>query len=250
MRVALCDYGTGNLHSLRKALQAHGACVRIDDDPARLLKADALVLPGVGAFGAAAARFAPGRVAIVSALEAGFPCLGICLGMQLLFDRSEESPGEGLGFIPGRVRRLRAERVPQMGWNTVEPAAGAPSNEPPQGQGPSGQALGTGASDTGGIAATSAGDAGNGEDDDDRASAQIVPDPIFTASTAPTVYYANTYVGEPDDDRDVIAWTTYGRDRFAAAVRRRRTWGVQFHPEKSSSEGLQILGNWLAEAAR
>jgi glutamine amidotransferase len=246
MRVALCDYGTGNLHSLTKALQAHGATVRIDDDPARLLEADAMVLPGVGAFGAAATRLAPGRAAILSALEDGFPCLGICLGMQLLFERSEESPGEGLGFISGRVRRLRAERVPQMGWNTVEPAAGARSDEPPQGQGPSGQALGTGASDTGGIAATSTLDAGNG----DRTFAQTAPDPIFAASAAPTVYYANTYVGEPDDDRDVIAWTTYGRDRFAAAVRRRRTWGVQFHPEKSSSEGLQILGNWLAEAAR
>jgi len=208
MRIALCDYGTGNLHSLTKALQAHGASVRIDDDPARLLEADAMVLPGVGAFGAAAARLVPGRAAILDALEAGFPCLGICLGMQLLFDRSEESPGEGLGFIPGKVRRLRAERVPQMGWNTVEPATGAPSNEPP------------------------------------------APDPIFAASSAPTVYYANTYVGEPDDDRDVIAWTTYGRDRFAAAVRRRRTWGVQFHPEKSSTGGLRILGSWLAEAAR
>jgi glutamine amidotransferase len=233
MRIALCDYGTGNLHSLRKALQTHGASVTIDDDPARLLEADAMVLPGVGAFGAAAARLVSGRAAIVSALEAGFPCLGICLGMQLLFDRSEESPGQGLGFIPGRVRHLRAQRVPQMGWNTVEIAASS-------------------ASDAVEIAATSTRDTGDGRDDgqDDGTDASAVPDPIFATCGSPTVYYANTYVADPEDNRDVIAWTTYGPDRFAAAVRRQRTWGVQFHPEKSSSAGLQILGRWLAEVAR
>jgi glutamine amidotransferase len=128
MRIALCDYGTGNLHSLRKALETHGASVTIDDDPARLLEADAMVLPGVGAFGAAAARLVPGRAAIVSALEAGFPCLGICLGMQLLFAESEESPGAaGIGLLPGAVRRLRTHRkLPHIGWSRVGWSPSAP----------------------------------------------------------------------------------------------------------------------------
>ena len=120
MKVSLFDYGTGNLHSLQKALEAYGARVHIDDDPAAVLDADAMVLPGVGAFGAAAARLARARDEITAALNRGFPCLGICLGMQLLFAESEESPGRGLGFIEGRVRRLQARRLPQMGWNDVE----------------------------------------------------------------------------------------------------------------------------------
>ena len=122
-RVTLFDYGAGNLHSLAKALEAAGAEVRVETDPARAVEdTDALVLPGVGAFAAAAERLAPGRERMRAALDAGLPCLGICLGMQLLFDESEEGPGRGLGLLPGRVDRLHARRVPQIGWNAVEPA--------------------------------------------------------------------------------------------------------------------------------
>jgi glutamine amidotransferase len=120
MRLAVFDYGAGNLHSLGKALCAPGIDVSIETDPAALLSADCIVLPGVGAFGTAASRLAPGRAALATALGAGLPCLGICLGMQLLFDASDESPGVlGLGVISGRVTRLRASRVPHMGWNEV-----------------------------------------------------------------------------------------------------------------------------------
>jgi glutamine amidotransferase len=86
------------------------------------VETDALVLPGVGAFGAAAERLAPGREAMRAAVSGGLPTIGICLGMQLLFDASEEGDGAGLGLIRGRVSRLRAERVPQIGWNTVDDA--------------------------------------------------------------------------------------------------------------------------------
>lgn len=120
MRVTVFDYGAGNLHSLLKALDVPGTEPRTETDPRALVDTDALVLPGVGAFGAAAARLAPARDAVRDALAAGLPCLGICLGMQLLFDDSEESAGAGLGLVPGRVRRLRARRVPQIGWNAVE----------------------------------------------------------------------------------------------------------------------------------
>ena len=98
MRVTIFDYGAGNLHSLAKAL----------------------AVPGVGNFTVAAERLAPARGEVRDAIRAGLPTLGVCLGMQLLFDRSDEGTGEGLGVIPGCVTRLRAERVPQIGWNTVE----------------------------------------------------------------------------------------------------------------------------------
>lgn len=200
MIVSLFDYGTGNLHSLRKCLEAQGARVRVDADAADVLRADALVLPGVGAFGAAAEKLSAARPALVEALEAGFPCLGICLGMQLLFAASDESPGSGLGFIAGDVRRLRAGRLPHMGWNDVEVPGGADA------------------------------------------------DPLFAGTADLVTYYANSYAARPEDPDNVIGWTTYETDRFAAAVRRKRAWGVQFHPEKSASAGLRVVANFLAEA--
>ncbi len=122
MKATLFDFGAGNLHSLAKAIARADVEVRIESDPLRTIETDALVLPGVGAFQAAAERIAPARAAVRAAIEAGLPCLGICLGMQLLFESSEEGPGKGLGIFAGRVSRLRAHRVPQMGWNTLEDA--------------------------------------------------------------------------------------------------------------------------------
>ncbi|MFN5599942.1 MAG: imidazole glycerol phosphate synthase subunit HisH [Gemmatimonas sp.] len=120
MRVSLFASGAGNLHSLVKALEAGGATVRVETDPAAAVRdTQALVLPGVGAFAPAAARMAPGLHVMREALHRGLPALGICLGMQLLFDASDEGPGAGLGIVPGRVARLTAERVPQIGWNRL-----------------------------------------------------------------------------------------------------------------------------------
>lgn len=119
-RITLLDYGMGNLHSLAKAATIAEAELRIEIDPLRALDTDVLLLPGVGAFGAAAERIAPARAELRAALQDGLPCLGICLGMQLLMDASDEGPGAGIGLISGRVRRLRARRLPQIGWNTIE----------------------------------------------------------------------------------------------------------------------------------
>ncbi len=121
LRVTVFDYGAGNLHSLVKSLESGGATVHVETDPVLAVQdTDALVLPGVGAFTPAADRMRPGLDAMRGALRDGLPCLGICLGMQLLFDGSDEGPGEGLGIIPGRVTKIDAERVPQIGWNSLD----------------------------------------------------------------------------------------------------------------------------------
>jgi imidazole glycerol-phosphate synthase subunit HisH len=196
MKVALIDYGTGNLHSLVKALESGGASVSIESDPERAVLADALVLPGVGAFGAAAGHLLAGRETLKAALEGGLPCLGICLGKQLLFETSDEGPGQGLGVLDGHVRRLVARRLPHMGWNEVE----------------------------------------------------MADDPLFAGIGRLETYYANTYVAEVADTSGIIGWTTYGEERFPAAIRRDSIWGVQFHPEKSGAAGLRVVHNFLAEA--
>ena len=132
IRVTIFDYGAGNLHSLAKALTLPEVSVHIESDPVAAVRTDALVLPGVGAFSAAVQRLAPGREVMRAAILDGLPTLGICLGMQLLFEESAEGSGVGLGVIAGRVRKLMARRVPQIGWNAVEWSndmqdAGAPS---------------------------------------------------------------------------------------------------------------------------
>ena len=120
-RVTIFDYGAGNLHSLAKALAGPGTDLRIEPDPVRAIETDVLVLPGVGSFQQAAKQLAPGRAVMREAmLNGGLPTLGICLGMQIFFDESDEGPGHGLGVLPGRVTRLAARRVPQIGWNTLD----------------------------------------------------------------------------------------------------------------------------------
>lgn len=199
MNVAIYDYGTGNLHSLVKAFEDAGAHVHVEAEPEAALELDALVLPGVGNFGAAASRLAPFAPSLRAALASGHPCLGICLGMQLLFETSEEGEGSGLAALRGRVRKLNARRVPHMGWNDV-------------------------------IAAQ--------------------PDPLLPVGQPLLGYYANSFIAEPADAEAVIAWTEYDKERFPAVVRRDRTWGVQFHPEKSAEPGLQLIRNFLQAAER
>lgn len=125
--VAVLDYGVGNLHSILKAFEREGASPRLVRDPGALADAPALVLPGVGAFGEASGKLAPYREELFAQLDAGKPLLGICLGMQLLFESSEESPGaQGLGYVRGSVKRLRHAKLPQIGWNTLAAVDGDP----------------------------------------------------------------------------------------------------------------------------
>jgi len=195
VRVGLFDYGAGNLHSLGKALEAGGAAVLVTQSWTEALQQDALILPGVGSFGAAVRSLGNEGERIREALAQGYPCLGICLGMQLLFEASEEGEGRGIGLIPGSVRRLRGRIVPQMGWNDVE----------------------------------------------------LGPDPVFQGMDSLVAFYANSYVCEPEESSMVIAQSRYDGESFAAGVRAHKSWGLQFHPEKSSAPGLRIIRNFLEE---
>ena len=122
MTIAVLDYGMGNLRSVSRAVERVGGRPEVTSDPAVASRADALVVPGVGAFGACmrGLRAAGLDRLIVGFAEAERPVLGVCLGMQVLFESSEEDPDDGLGLIPGRVRRLPPHvKVPHMGWNEV-----------------------------------------------------------------------------------------------------------------------------------
>lgn len=198
MKIVVFDYGAGNLHSLGKALARTGHAVAVETDPLRALDSDLLVLPGVGAFQTAAAKIAPARARMRDAIRAGLPTIGVCLGMQLLFEDSDEGPGAGLGLLAGRVTRLRALRVPHIGWNSIDEAT----------------------------------------------------DPALADTPLSVAYYAHGFVCRPADQGVVTAWTTEGGDRFPAIVRLGRMVGVQFHPEKSSRGGVDLLAALVAEATR
>lgn len=125
-RVAIFDTGAGNLHSLGKALARLVPGASIDVITGAPGPKSLLVLPGVGAFGAAAERLAPARDALRSAILDGHPTIGICLGMQLLFASSEEGPGDGLAVVEGTVTKLATPRLPHMGWSRVRATAEHP----------------------------------------------------------------------------------------------------------------------------
>jgi glutamine amidotransferase len=202
MKVALINYGMGNLGSVRRALDRLGADVVIAHDPAVLADAGRVVLPGVGAFGEGMQRLRSGgwiEALQRAVVERGAPMLGICLGMQMLAGSSEENGfHEGLGFVPGKVRRLDklgcSLRIPHVGWNAVTHEGRAfILREIPQ---------------------------------------------------ATDFYFVHSFAFQPDHVADVVATTFYDVE-MTAAVCRNHVFGTQFHPEKSSRAGWQVLRNFL-----
>ena len=196
--VAVVDYGMGNRRSVEKAFEHVGARVDVTADHDAIRAADAVVVPGVGAFPEAMRRLsAQGLDRVISErAENGTPVLGICLGMQLLFDASAEHEGAlGLGLLPGEVTPLSAPKLPHIGWNRV--AFERPS------------ALTEGLGD------------------------------------AAAFYHVHSFVCRTSEDSDVVGHGEYG-ERFASIVERDNVAGVQFHPEKSSGDGLALLRNFVA----
>lgn len=202
MKVALIDYGAGNLRSVANALRELGVEPVIAASPDLLTDVTHLVLPGVGSFGDCMEQLAGRDLlgAIRDWVKAGKPYFGICLGYQILFESSEETAGvSGLGLIPGTVKRFKEQpglKIPHMGWNSVVPV------KP---------------------------DAGNW--------AGLGAEPYF--------YYVHSYFPVPAEQSVIAARTSYGADDFAAAVELPNLLACQFHPEKSQTAGLRLIGNFL-----
>ncbi|MFM9264497.1 imidazole glycerol phosphate synthase subunit HisH [Tychonema sp. BBK16] len=200
--IAVVDYDMGNLHSVCKGLENVGAVPKITDSPAIIEQADAVVLPGVGSFDPAMQNLRSRNLIepIKNAIASGKPFLGICLGLQILFESSEEGVEPGLGVIPGTVRRFRSEpglTIPHMGWNQLQFAQ-------------------------------------------DLALWQNLP-------AEPWVYFVHSYYVDPVDPKVRSAMVTHGSQNVTAAIAKNNLMAVQFHPEKSSSTGLQMLSNFVMQ---
>ena len=202
-RVAVLDYGIGNLRSAQKALEKVGADAVLTSDAREVSAADAVVLPGVGAFGACmdALRTSGLEPVVHDAVASGVPFLGICVGMQMLFDSSDENPdARGLGVIGGTVKWIPPNVPrPQMQWNQLNIEA---------------------------------------------------EEELFRGlGAAPWMYFVHSLHGVPDDAGQVVATVEYGT-RLNVAFRKGNVFATQFHPEKSATAGLGLLGNFVRSAAR
>jgi glutamine amidotransferase len=196
--IALIDYGAGNLTSVRKALTAVGVEFVVPSDPSEVAGAAGVIVPGVGHFASTARLDGGWRSAITQAVQSGTPLLGICVGMQWLFEGSDEAPDvPGLGALPGRIARLEGNagerlKVPHVGWNALEL----------------------------------------------HGSARL----LRGLSSGDQVYFTHSFAAPVT--AACVASTTHA-NTFASAVEQGNVFGVQFHPEKSSDTGLQILKNFL-----
>lgn len=198
--VAIIDYDAGNIKSVEKALLLLEQEVEITRNRERILGADKVILPGVGAFGDAMSKLRQYDLVDVirEVTEKGTPFLGICLGLQLLFERSDEAPGtEGLGILKGEILKIPEQdglKIPHMGWNSLEfPREG-------------------------------------------RLFRGLEPNPY--------VYFVHSYYLKAAEETVVTATTEYGT-RIHASVEKDNVFACQFHPEKSSDVGIQILRNFV-----
>jgi glutamine amidotransferase len=210
MLTVVVDVGLGNLRSVEKAIEtaASGRCqvlrsARLED----VVRADRLVVPGQGGFRDCSAAFASGLgEAIVERIRAGVPYLGICLGLQVLFESSEESPGApGLAVFPGRVERIAAEpglKIPHMGWNALE--------QPPS------------------------------------ATGALHPHLAAAGGVGTAFYFVHSYHAVPKDPALLAGVVRYGSNVVTAAIARDNVFATQFHPEKSQRAGLRLLDAFLS----
>jgi glutamine amidotransferase len=205
-RIAIVDTGSGNLRSVEKALAVSGADGVVTRDADEVARADKVVLPGQGAFGAYVAGLDQGggalRQAVLAAIRAGKPYLGICMGLQVLFAGSEEEPGcDGFGLLPGQVVKFdvaKPLKVPHMGWNACRRPDGA-------------------------------------------AAVPLLAD----TADGTYFYFVHSFYPVPGDPRDVALVADHGGS-FCAAVDRDNIFACQFHPEKSQRAGLALLSRFIA----
>ena len=201
-KIAIIDYGMGNLRSVLRALEQVGAKASIVENRTELSGADALVFPGQGAI-VDCMRLLKSTgfdEAIREWIASDKPFFGICLGLQALFDYSEEGDCACLGIFPGKVRRFRLSKefkVPHMGWNNVQFTSGNPVSD--------------------------------GMEDGSR-----------------QFYFVHSYYADPSDKSILWGTTEYGGVTFASAVRKKRCFATQFHPEKSQAQGLLLYSKFLS----
>ena len=204
--VVVLDYGSGNLASAERALRRTGAEVEVSSDFDTALRADGLVVPGVGAYAACMAGLTSVRGAriIDRRLAGGRPVLGICVGMQILFERGVEHgvATDGVGEWPGVVERLQAPIIPHMGWNTVSPGEGSVLFD------------------------------------------GLDPRTRFYFVHSYAVRRWELEVTRPFTP-PVVTWAEHGGDRFVAAVENGSLSATQFHPEKSGDAGAEVLQRWV-----
>ena len=201
LKIAVVDYDMGNLHSVCKGLQHAGAQTLITHLPSELAAADAIVLPGVGSFDPAVKKIRDRDLEqpLKDIIASGKPFLGICLGLQILFDRSDEGQEAGLGIIPGAVHKFEPEpdlTIPQMGWNQLHLT---------------------------------------------QPDCQLWGEINANA----WVYFDHSYYVEPSLSLVSAATVTHGTQTVTAAIAQANVMAVQFHPEKSSTIGLQMLANFV-----
>jgi len=226
MNIAIVDYGMGNIHSIIKAVRRYAPGAEYSGDPDRIARADALVLPGDGAFGAAMAGLAGGREqALRAAVAAGRPLLGICIGFQVLFENSDETFGEGepdasipgLGLLKGHIRHFdfgdKKLTIPHMGWNRLIPGQDVLK--------PGGAMDGT-----------------------------TPREPLNGAASGPDyfseyMYFVHSCRAVDVPEETIVARCEYGGEKFPAVVRRDNLLATQFHPEKSGGAGLKLIEDWV-----
>jgi glutamine amidotransferase len=205
--VVIIDYGVGNLFNLQRAFNTLGVNSMISNEKEKILNAERILLPGVGAFETGMKQLHENDLltTLLEFADSGKPMMGICLGMQLLMSESEENGNcAGLNLIPGKVIRFQEPdvksgvfKIPHIGWSALNPLVQANLLE--------------------------------------------------NLETTPFMYFIHSYLVVPDDPSFCVATTSYGKDTFCSVIKRKNVSGCQFHPERSGDYGLNLLRNFVLE---